>query len=144
MTKHIKMAPYNPPYDNKVIHRLAQAKQLEQLKTTWRRRLNRTKKEATSSRDRKVKLLEKEELKKDVIYIRNVVCDVKKDAKDKAKCYMYFDARYSDPNMHYDDKNDSWSYRAPPGLFRNATKVQFVDSINRWMPVPPHPDIIIL
>ena len=117
------MAPYNLPYDNKVICRLGRAKQLEQLKTKLRRRLNRTKKDSTSSHDRKVKLLEEEELEKEVVYIRNIVCDVEKDVKGKTECYVYIDARYSDPNMHYDDKNDSWSYCPTPGLFRNATKV---------------------
>ena len=145
MTKHIKMAPYNPPYNNKVIRRLGRAKQLEQHKTKLRRKLNRAQKEATNPNPtRKVKLLEEEKLEKEVVYIRNVVCDVKNDVEDKTECYVYFDARYLDSNMHYDDKNDSWSYHPTPGLFRNATNVQFVDSINRQMPVPPHPDIIIL
>ena len=144
MPKHIKMVPYSPPFDNRVICRLALVKQLAQLQIKRRRRLHRAKKEVTSGRDRKVKLLEEDELEKDVVYIRNVVCDVEKDVKDKAEWYVYFDARYSDPNMHYDDKNDSWSYCTPPGLFQNANKVQFMDSINRWMPVPPHPDITIL
>ena len=96
---------------------------MEQLKTNLRRRLNRAQKEATSSRNQKVKLLEEEELEKEVVYIRNVVCDVENDVENKTKCYVYFDARYSDPNMHYDDENDSWSYHPTPGLFRNATKV---------------------
>ena len=144
MTKHIKMASYNPPYNNKVILCLGRAKQLEQLKTKLRQKLNRAQKEATSSRNRKVKLLEEEELEKEVVYIQNVVCDGENDVEDKIECYVYFDARYSDPNMHYDDKNDSLSYHPTPGLFRNATKVQFMDSINRWMSVPPHPDITIL
>ena len=142
------MAPYNPPFDNKVILRLVLVKRLELLQMNRRRKRNRTKKEATSGRDRKVKLLEEDEMEKDVVYIRNVVCDVEKDVEDKAECYVYFDARYSDPNMHYDDKNDSWyvyfDAKYSAGLFRNATKVQFMDSINRWMPVPPHPDITIL
>ena len=85
MTKHIKMVPYSPPFDNKVICRLALVKQLEQLKMKRRRRLNRAKNEATSSRDRKVKLLEEEELEKDVVYTRNVVCDVEKDVEEKTE-----------------------------------------------------------
>ena len=131
MIKHIKMTPYNPPYNNNVIHRLGRVKQLEQLKTKLRQKLNRAQKEASSSRNRKVKLLEEEELEKEVVYIQNVVCDVENDDENKTKCYVYFDARYSDPNMHYDDEHDSWSYHSTPGLFRNATKVQFVNSINR-------------
>ena len=142
MTKHIKMAPFNPSFDNKVTRHLALVEQWELLQMNQRQKLNRARKEATSGRDRKVKLLKEDELEKDVVYIRNVVCDVEKDVEDKAECYMYFDARYSDPNMHYDDKNDSWyvyfdaNYSA--GLFRNATKVQFMDSTNRWILVPPH------
>ena len=54
-----------------------------------------------------------------VLKKKHVECDV----ENKTKCYMYFDARYSDPNMHYDDENDSWSYHPTPGLFRNAIKV---------------------
>ena len=73
MTKHIKMAPFSPIFDNKVIRRLALVKRLEQLQMKRRRKLNRAKKEATSGRDWKVKLLEEDELEKDVVYIRNVV-----------------------------------------------------------------------
>ena len=80
MTKHIKMAPYNPPYNNKVIRCLGQAKQLKQLKTKLRWRLNRAQKEATNP-TQKVKLLEKEELKKEVVYIQHVECDVENKTK---------------------------------------------------------------
>ena len=70
------------------------------------------------------------------------MCDVEKDAEDKIGCYMYFDARYSDPNQHYDDKKDRWyvyfDARYLAGLFRPNAKVQFMGSINCWMPVPPH------
>ena len=139
MITRIKMVPYN----SKATCRLGQAKQLEQIKTKLCLKLYRAQKEATNL-TRKVKLLEEEELEKEVVYIRNVVCDVEIDIEKKTKCYVYFNVRYSDPNMHYDDENNSWSYHLTPGLFRNATKVQFVDSINGWMPVPPHPDITIL
>ena len=94
MTKHIKMAPFSPPFDNKVFRRLALVKRLEQLQMKLRWRLNRAKKEATSGRDRKVKLLEEDELEMDVVYIQIVMCDVEKDVEDKTECYMYFDARY--------------------------------------------------
>ena len=112
---------------------------MENLKKKMRWRLNKAQKQATDL-TRKVKLLHEEELKKEVVYIQHVMCDV----KNKTECYVYFDARYSDPNMRYDDENDSWSHHPMPGLFWNATKVRFVDSINRWMPEQPHPHITIL
>ena len=78
---------------------------MEQIKTKMRQKLYETRKEATDL-TQKVKLLEKEELKKEVVYIRHVECNI----ENTTKCYVHFDTRYSDPNMHYDDDNDSWSY----------------------------------
>ena len=88
MTKHIKMVPYN----SKATRCLGRAKQLEQIKTKMRRKLYRSQKEATNP-TRKVKLLQEEVLEKEVVYIRNVVCDVENDVENKTKCYLYFDAR---------------------------------------------------
>ena len=64
MTIHIKMVPYN----SKATCRLGREKQLEQIKTKMRRKLYKARKEATDL-TRKVKLLEKEELKKEVVFI---------------------------------------------------------------------------
>ena len=141
MTRHVKMAPYKA-IDNPDTRRIELVKRLELIQTNQRRKRNRARKVATFGCDRKVVLLKEAELKKDVIYIRIVMCDVEQDAEDKVGCYMYFDARYSDPNQHYDDKKDRWyvycDARYSARLFKPNTKVQFVDSINRWMPVPPH------
>ena len=141
MTKHVKMVPYNP-IDNPVTRRIELVKRLELIQANQRRKRNRAKKVATFGCGRKVVLLKEAELEKDVIYIRIVMCDVEKDAEDKIGCYMYFDARYSDPNQHYDDKKDRWyvyfDARYSAGLFRPNTKVQSMDIINCWMPVPTH------
>ena len=141
MTKHVKMVPYNP-IDNPVTRRIELVKRLELIQANQRRKRNRAKRVATFGCGRKVILLREDELEKDVIYIRIVMCDVEKDVEDKTECYMYFDARYSDPNQHYDDKKDCWyvyfDARYSAGSFRPNTKVQFMDSINCWMPVPPH------
>ena len=133
MTKHVKMVPYNP-IDNPVTRRIELVKRLELIQANQRRKRNRAKRVATFGCGRKVILLREDELEKDVIYIRIVMCDVEKDVEDKTECYMYFDARYSDPNQHYDDKKDCWyvyfDARYSAGLFRSNTKVQFMDSIN--------------
>ena len=117
------------------------------MSSTYKRKKEKRKKKDKRKKERKKKgkrkLLpkgKKKELKKGVVYIRHDECHV----NNKTKCYVYFDARYVDTNMRYDDKTDSWFYYATPGLFRNATKVRFVDSINRWMPEQPHPHITII
>ena len=135
MTKHIKMEPYT----SKATLRLEQENRLENIKKKMRQKVYKARKQATNP-VQKVKLLYEKESKKGLVFIQHDECDVDK----QTKCYVYFDARYADPNMRYDDKTDSWFHYATPGLFRNATKVRFVDSINRWMPEQPHPNIIIL
>ena len=140
MTKHVKMVPFEP-IDNAVTRRIKLEERLELIKTNKRRKRKRAQKVATFGYGRKVILLREGELDRDVIYIRIVMCNVEKDVEDKSR-YMYFDARYSDLNQHYDDEKDSWyvyfDARYSARLFKPNTKVQFMDSINRWMPVPPH------
>ena len=87
MTKRIKMVPYN----SKATCCLGREKQLEQVKMRLRRKVYKAKKQVTNP-TQKVKLLKKEELKKEVVYIQHVVCDVENDVNDKTKCYVYFDA----------------------------------------------------
>ena len=85
MTKHTKMTPFSPSFDNKVTRCLALVEQWELLQMNKRRKRNRARKEGTSGRDRKVKVLKEDKLEKDVVYIRNVVCDVEKDVEDKTE-----------------------------------------------------------
>ena len=107
MAKHVKMVSYNP-IDNPVTRCIDVVKQLELIQMNTRRKRNREKKVATFGCGWKVILLREDELERDVIYIHIVICDVEKDVEDKTKCYINFDARYSDPNQDYDDKKDSW------------------------------------
>ena len=122
MTKHIKTGHYTDkatgPYASKATLRLEQENRLEEFKKKIRQRINKAKKQITNP-SQKVKLLYEEELKKEVVYIQHDECNV----ENKTKCYVYFEARYTDPNMYYDDKTDSWFHCPTPGLFRNATKV---------------------
>ena len=140
MTKHVRMVPFEP-IDNAVTRRIKLEERLELIKTNKCRKRKRAQKVATFGYGRKVIPLREGELDRDVIYIRIVMCNVEKDVEDKSG-YMYFDARYSDPNQHYHDKKDRWyvyfDARYSAGLFWPNTKVQFMDSINCWMPVPPH------
>ena len=135
MTNHIKVGTYT----SLATFCLAQKTHLEHIRKMKNRKFYKAKKQATNL-VRKVKLMYEKELKKGVIYLRHDEYDV----DNKTKLYVYFDVRYVDPNMRYDEKIDSWFYYSTPGLFRNATKVRFVDSINRWMPEQPHRHITIL
>ena len=75
------MAPYKP-IDNPVTRRIELVKRLELIQANQRRKRNRAKKVATFGCGRKVVLLKEAELKKDVIYIRIVMCDIEQDAED--------------------------------------------------------------
>ena len=114
MTNCIKIGPYT----SKAALRLEQQNHLEHVKKMMRRKVYKAKKQATNP-VQKVKLLYEKELKKEVVYIQYDECDV----DNQTKCYVYFDARYADPNMRYNEKTDSWFHYSTPRLFRNTTRV---------------------
>ena len=114
MTNHTKVGTYT----SLATLRLARETHLEYIKKMKNRRFYKARKQTTNP-VQKVKFLHEKELKKGVVYILHGECDV----DNETKCYVYFDARYADPNMRYDDKTDSWFHYATPGLSRNATKV---------------------
>ena len=87
---------------------------------------------------RKVKLVQLKE--EGLTYIRHCECDV----DNSTKCWVYFDARYMDPNLCYDKKTDSWFHYSTPGLFKNITNLRFEDNIKSWVPAQPHPHITII
>ena len=76
MTHRIKMGPYT----SKATLRLGQEKQLEQVKMRLYRNVYEAKKQATNP-TQKVKLLKKEELNKEDVYIQHVECDVENKTK---------------------------------------------------------------
>ena len=86
------------PYTSKATLRLAQENHLEHARKMIRRKVYKAKKQATNP-VRKVKILYEKELEKGVVYIQHDECDV----DNQTKCYVYFDARYADPNMRYDE-----------------------------------------
>ena len=73
-------------------------------------------------------------------YIQPHECDVDNDTE----CWVYFDARYMDPNLCYDKDTDSWFHYSTPGLFKNVTNLHFKDSIKSWVSAQPHSHIIII
>ena len=135
MTNHIKMGTYTNPVNT----RLAQEHHLANIEAIKNRRIHRMRRQ-TINPYWMVRLMHKKEKKKGVIYIWHDECDV----DNKTECYVYFDARYTDPNMRYDEETDSWFHYWTPGLFKNMTNVRFVDSINSWVPEQPHPHITII
>ena len=137
MTNHIKVGTYT----NAVNTRLARERHLDNIKAMKNQKVYRARQQATNPYQ-KVRLVHEKEKKKGVVYIRHDECDV----DNKTECYVYFDARYTDPNMRYDEETDSWFHYSAPGLFRNVTNVRFVDSINSWMleQPQPHPHITII
>ena len=84
--------------------------------------------------------MHEKEKKEGVVYIRHDEYDI----DNKTKCWVYFDARYTGPNMRYDEKTDSWFHYSTPRLCKKVTNVRFVDSINSWVPKQPHPHITII
>ena len=88
----------------------------------------------------KVRPVHDKEKKEGVIYIRYSECDV----DNKTECWVYFDARYTDPNLLYDEENDSWFHYSTPGLVKNVTNLRFVDSINRWVPEQSRSHITVI
>ena len=133
MTNHIKMGPYTNPVNT----RLEREQHLDNIEAKKNRRVHRARQQATNPYQ-KVRLVHKK--KKGVVYIRYDECDV----DNKTECYVYFHARYTDPNMRYDEETDSWFHYSTSGLFKNVTNVQFMNSINSWVPEQPHPHITII
>ena len=58
-------------------------------------------------------------------YIQHRECDV----DNETKCWVYFNARYMDPNLHYDKDTGHWFHHSTSGLFKNVTNLRFEDSI---------------
>ena len=77
MTKQVKMVLYNP-INNPVTRRIELVKRLELIQTNQRLKRNRENKVATFGCGQKVILLREDELERDVIYIRIVMCDVER------------------------------------------------------------------
>ena len=127
-------------YTNAVKTHLEWEQHLARREAMKKRRVCRVKRQTTNPY-RKVRLVHEKEKKEGVIYIWHNECEV----ENKTECWVYFDARYTDPNMRYDEETDRfWFHYSAPGLFKNVTNVRFVDSINSWMPEQQHPQITIL
>ena len=62
---------------------------------------------------------------KNPTYIQHRECD----NDSNTEYWVYFDARYMDPNLRYDKDTDSWFHYSMPGLFKNITNLRFKDSI---------------
>ena len=77
---------------------------------------------------------------KDSTYIQHREYDVDNNTEH----WVYFDARYTDPNLRFDKDTDSWFHYSTPGLFMNVTNLNFEDSIKSWVPAQPHSHVIII
>ena len=111
MTNHIKVGTYT----NSVNTCLTREKHLDNIQAIKNQKVHRARQQATNPY-RKVRLVHEKEKKKRVVYIQHDECDV----DNKTKCYVYFDARYTDPNMCYNEETGSWFHYSTPGLFRNV------------------------
>ena len=135
MTNQIKIGTYT----NSVKTRLEREQHLDLIEAMKKRRVC-CMKRYTTNPYQKVRLVHEKENKEGVVYIRHNECDV----DNKAECWVYFDARYTDPSMSYDEENDSWFHYSTPGLFKNVTNVRFVNNINSWVPEQSHLLITII
>ena len=73
-------------------------------------------------------------------YIQHCEYDIDNDTER----WVYFDARYTDPNLRFDEDTDSWFHYSTPGLFNNVTNLSFEDSIKSLVPAQPYPHVIII
>ena len=133
MTNRIKMGTYT----NTIKTRINRAQHVVFTESMKRPRVHRKQRQSTNPYWKvKLVLLKKE----GVVYIRHSECDV----DNKTECWVYFDVRYTDPNLCYNEETDSWFHYSTPGLFKNFINLRFMDSINSWVPEQSHPYITII
>ena len=133
MTTHQKMSHYNP-----VQFRMNQHTLRERIQVEVQRRQRREQRLLTEPPSPKVELVY---LKKEgITYIQHPECDVEKGTE----CLVYFDARYTDPNLRVDKDTKTWIHYSTPGLFRNVTYLYFEEGTMSWVPAQLYADIIII
>ena len=134
MTNHIKMGLYT----NAVMTRINRAKHVALIESMEKRQVHRKRRQFINL-NRKIKLVH---LKKEgVAYVRHSECDADNDTE----CWLYFDVRYIDPSLCYNENTDSsWFHYSTPGLFKNVTNLCFEDSIISWVPEQSYPHITIV
>ena len=77
---------------------------------------------------------------KNPTYVQHREYDVDNDTER----WVYFDTRYTNPNLRFDEVTDSWFHYSTPGLFKNVTSLRFEVSIKSCVPAQPHPHVIII
>ena len=75
-----------------------------------------------------------------ITYIQHPECDV----EEGTERLVYFDARYTDPNLRFDTGTKTWIHYATPGLFRNVTHLCLNENTMSWVSTQPHADIVII
>ena len=131
MTTHQKMSRYNSVQIHIHIH---QHKLRERIQVKVRRRQRREQQLLIEPQSPKVELVY---LKKEgITYIQHLECNV----EDGTERLVYFDARYTDPNLRFDTGTKTWI----PGLFRNVTQLHLNEDTMIWLPAQPHADIVII
>ena len=65
-----------------------------------------------------------------ITYIQHPEYDVDKGTER----WVYFDARYTDPNLRFDKDTETWIHYLTPGLFRNVTQLRFDEGTMSWVP----------
>ena len=137
MTTYHRMRPYT----NAVTIHLNQAQHEVNKRSMKRQQAHRKRQQLNPQQKIKIVYSKQKGIQfENPTYIQHSECDVDKDTE----YWIYYDARYTNPNLRFDKDTESWFHYLTPGLFKNVTNLRFEESTKSWLPAQPHPHVIII